>query len=465
MAATLDRDLLRDVSGYIAERMGLDFPEARWPALARGLAESSEELGFADPADCARSLMKQKLSVREIETLASHLTIGETYFFREPASFDVLEREILPRLVAKRADGDRTLRLWSAGCCTGEEAYSLAISCARALPDLERWNVSILATDINPKFLAKAEAAVYTPWSFRGVPDWLRSKYFVPAPGGKLAVIPAIRSLVRFGYLNLAEDVYPSLPNHTNGMDVIFCRNVLMYFTPGHRHRVVAAMHRCLVDDGYFLVNPAEAGSWLVPTFSMESAGSVSLYRKTLRRNDGQSERNFVPFIPEPVPFVPEPVTSLPEPEPVAVAARAETPPAVVPVSTDPVEPPLLRARLLADRGRLAEALEACSEAIAAARTDPAAYFLYATICDELDRSGEAIGALGKVLYLDPDFILAHHALGGIYKRLGRARESQRHLAVALELLSAKGRDEIVPESDGMTCGRLAETVRAMAGA
>lgn len=454
MGATLDRAVLQEVSGYIAERMGLDFPEARWPDLARGVAESSKELGFDDPAECARSLTKEKLSVREIETLASHLTVGETYFFRDPASFDLLEREILPKLVAKRLHSDRTLRLWSAGCCSGEEAYSLAIACARALPDLARWNVSILATDINPKFLAKAEAAVYSRWSFRGAPDWLRSNFFVPSADGKLTVIPAIRSLVRFEYLNLAEDVYPSLPNQTNGMDVIFCRNVLMYFTSEHRHRVVAALHRCLVDGGCLLVNPAEAGSWLVPLFSMETTDGVTLYRKTSEPSLVEPEPLFVPLVlglevPCTVPLVPV----VPEPLPPDVPERVPS-----------IELPLSRARTLANQGRLEEALDACREAIAAERTEAAGYFLYATICDELGRAEDAIGALGKVLYLDQDFILAHYALGGLYKRLGRTRECQRHLGIALALLSAKGRDEVVPESDGMTCGRLAEAVRVMAG-
>ena len=91
-----------------------------------------------------------------------------------------------------------------------------------------------------------------------------------------------------------------------------------------------------------------------------------------------------------------------------------------------------------------------------------AARFLYAMVCDELGRSEEAISALGKVLYLDQDFVLAHHALGGLYRRLGRKEESRRHLALALRLLSASGGDEIVPESDGMSRGRLAESVRAM---
>lgn len=449
MIAALDRTLLGEVSGFIAERMGLHFPEERWPDLARGLKAAGQELGFEYPHACERWLMTRELTTRQLETLASHLTVGETYFFRDPASFEALEREILPPLVAKRSDAGRTLRLWSAGCCTGEEAYSLAITCARALPDLRAWNVSILATDINPKFLAKAEAGIYSDWSFRGSPGWLRERFFSPAPDKKLAIDPTVKKLVHFDYLNLAEDVYPSLPNHTNAMDVIFCRNVLMYFTPDHQRRVVAALHRCLVDGGYLLVNPAEASTSLFPMFAVENLGGAILYRKTSPPTRVESWPGLVSPAPAP---------------PLPAAPVAPAPP-VAPTPASPREDLLVLARTCANQGRLEAALASCQDAIAAERTNPAGHFLYATICHELGRLEDAIVALGRVLYLDQDFILAHHALGGLYKQLGKPKESRRHLAVALELLAARSRDEIVPESDGMTCGRLGEAVRAMTGA
>jgi chemotaxis protein methyltransferase CheR len=440
MSAALDRGLLGEVSCFIAERMGLHFPDERWPDLARGLETAGRELGFEYSGAGVRWLMTRELTTRQVETLASHLTVGETYFFRDAASFAALEREILPPLAARRSQAGRTVRLWSAGCCTGEEAYSLAITCTRALPDVRTWNVSILATDINPKFLAKAEAGVYSEWSFRGAPGWLRKRFFSPAPDKKFAVDPAIKNLVHFGYLNLAKDAYPSLHDHTNAMDVIFCRNVLMYFTRDHQRRVVAALHGCLVDGGYLLVNPAETSTALFPMFALENIGGVLLYRKTSQ-----------PARVSPPPAAPVPVAPAPPAAP------------ITPIHAPPREDPLVVARTCANQGRLDEALTACQEAIAAERTNLAAHFLFATICHELGRLEETIAALGKVLYLDQDFILAHHALGGLYKRIGRQKESRRHLAVVLELLAARNRDEIVPESDGMTCGRLAESVRAMA--
>jgi len=464
MTAALDTTRLGEVSGFIAERMGLHFPEERWPDLARRLKAAGKELGFENPDACERWLTIGELTTRQIETLASHLTVGETCFFRDPASYEALEREILPPLIARRAAAGRTLRLWAAGCCTGEEAYSLAITCVRALPDLRTWNVSILATDINPKFLAKAEEGVYSEWSFRGAPSWVRDRFFSPAPDKKFSIDPAIKRMVHFEYLNLAEDAYPSFANHTNAMDVIFCRNVLMYFTPDHQRRVVEALHRCLVDDGCLLVNPAELSTALFPMFAVEHVGGVILYRKTSQQTRAGSWprlvwRDLDDAVPEPEFIVdPAPAVQVTPSVPIAPA------PAITPISEPHVEAPLVRARICANEGRLEEALALCNDAITAERTNAAAHFLYAMICDELGRLEDAVMALGKVLYLDQDFILAHHALGGLHQRLGKPKESRRQFAIALKLLSARSRDEIVPESDGMTCGRLVESVRAMTG-
>jgi chemotaxis protein methyltransferase CheR len=458
-ASGFDSALMGGISGFIAEEMGLHFPAKRWPDLARGLKAAGHDLGFEDFDAFARSLMTRRLTVRQVETLAGHLTVGETYFFRDPASFEVLGREILPPLVTGLAETSRSIRLWSAGCCTGEEAFSLAITCQRAVPDLRQWNVSILATDINPKFLRKAAAGVYSHWSFRGVPGWVRERHFEPAGARSFLVDPALRELVHFAHLNLVTDAYPSLHNQTNAMDVIFCRNVLMYFTPRQQQRVVAALHRCLVDGGYLVVSPVEAGPDLLAMFAMEDHGGILLYRKT-----SQAAR------PLPASPVVEPafLGGQAEPAPAAALAPAPSPPVEAQVAQP--EPgrarsPLLLARIYADQGRLDEALTWCQRAIAAERTEPSAHFLCATIYQELGRLQEAIAAFGKVLFLDQDFVLAHHALGGLYKRLGKQTESRRHLAVALKLLSARSKDEVLPESDGMTCGRLVESVRAMTGA
>ncbi len=480
----VDKVLMTQVSEVIAERMGLHFLEDRWPELAQNLKNASRDLGFNDPDGCIRLLASRMPTDHQIAILANHLTIGETYFFRDPATFELLEREILPLLVAKRTGNNQILRLWSAGCCTGEEPYSLAISCLRTIPEIDHWNVSILATDINPKFLERAERGVYSEWSFRNAPDWLRERFFSPAPERKFAIQSPVRRFVRFDYLNLATDLYPSLHNQTNAMDIIFCRNVLMYFTPKQQKTVVTAFYQCLVEGGLMVVNPAEANAELFSMFAMEHHESgVLLFRKTSSTPRVSPWPSFV------VPSAPRLPAEARAPVPVAVLPQTESLPPItfetasllfekghytaaetqltrlLQEEKDSARIPLLLARINANQGKLDEALRWCDRAIAAERTNPTTYFLSATIHSEAGHLEEAITTLGKVLYLDQDFILAHHALGTLYKKIGKPRESRCHLTIALTLLSQHEKEEVVPESGGIHCDQLIESIRVSMGA
>src|SRR3990170_1598225 len=213
--------------------------------------------------------------------LASHLTVGETYFFRDHALFEALEKQILPSLIAaRRAQGLLQLRLWSAGCATGEEPYSLAILLDRLLPDRSRWALTILATDINLEALHVAQRGVYRQWSFRNTPEWVRTRYFHHRDGETFEAAPDIRQTVVFAPLNLNDGSYPSVVTNTVAMDLIFCRNVLMYFTPQAQRASVARLQGALVTGGWLVVSPAEASAALLrPLVPVQCSGAI-LYHK-----------------------------------------------------------------------------------------------------------------------------------------------------------------------------------------
>ena len=234
------------------------FPPERRADLQRALAAAAAEFGFADSASCAAEwLLSAPLTRPQLHTLASHLTIGETYFFREPHTFDALAGHILPALIRRRRGRDQRLRLWSAACSfSGEEPYSLAILVRRLLPDWQDWHVKILATDINERFLRKAAAGVYGEWSFRQSPAGFKEQYFTPTADGRFAVAPQFRQCVSFAQLNLAGDSFPSLATDTNAMDVILCRNVLIYFTPAHAHKLVENLRHALMEEAWLAVSP-----------------------------------------------------------------------------------------------------------------------------------------------------------------------------------------------------------------
>ena len=456
MRPALSDSLMLRLSEFLAAQVGLHFPQQRWGDLARGIAAAARDLGMPDAESCARWLPGAPLTRKEIEILASHLTVGETYFFRDRKTFEILEERVLPELLRGRA-AERRLRIWSAGCCTGEEPYSIAMLLDRLIPDRGDWNATLLATDINPRFLRKAAEGVYGEWSCRAAPAWIR-RHFERSSGGRSALQPRLRKQVTFSYLNLADDAYPSLATNTNAMDVILCRNVLMYFTAERAEKVVGKFHRSLVDGGWLIVSPTEISHTLFASFAAVEFPGLVLYRKLAdaRPQVLASERR-VPFffpLPDEAPQRSAEVSTIHEEPP------TQAPPSESESSAASDSATLCRAaRDCANQGRLAEALEWCEKAIAAEKLDPARHYLLATIRQERGEAEAAAEALKRALYLDPDFALAHFALGNLRLSQGRRREAERHFDNTLALLCARPHEEVLPESDGLTAGRLAEII------
>ena len=464
MRPTLSSPLLSRLSEFVATQTGLHFPPERWADLERGIAAAAPDFNFSDRESCARWLLSAPLTRHMNEVLASHLSVGETYFFREKQSLEILGEQVLVQLLQSRRQNERRLRIWSAGCSTGEEAYTIAILLDRLIPDLKEWNITILATDFNPKFLRKAAQGVYGEWSFRDAPGWLRERYFSKRSDGRFEIHPRIRKMVTFSYLNFVDDVYPSLSNNTGAMDVILCRNVLMYFTEQRAKQVAGNFYRALVDGGWLIVSPTEASHSLLSPFTpVEFPGTV-LYRKMA----GAGSQPLVGGHPVPLLFeeaeVAPPMPLLVPTEPVVVAAdihAAQADQLPVP-QLDEREAPSLLARSCANQGRLGEALEWCEKAIAADKLNPAHHYLLATILQEQGRHDTAIQSLVRALYLDPDFVLAHFSLGNLHQSHRRYREAQRYFGNVLVLLRKLPADETLPEADGLTAGRLAEIVTAL---
>jgi len=192
MTGRISDQLLARCDEVITARFGLHFPKKRRSDLERGLVRSASDLGFDDPDAFISLLLTAQLTKEQSDALVSHLTIGETYFFREKNCFDALRMHILPLLLDSGRGGEKRLRIWCAGCSTGEEPYSVAILLHRMIPDLAKWNVTILATDINPVSLRKGIQGVYSDWSFRETPRWLKDNYFTANAKGRYAISEAI---------------------------------------------------------------------------------------------------------------------------------------------------------------------------------------------------------------------------------------------------------------------------------
>ncbi|OGR07380.1 MAG: hypothetical protein A2511_07800 [Deltaproteobacteria bacterium RIFOXYD12_FULL_50_9] len=451
--------LLARLSSHVASHMGLHFPLTKWPALEKAFNSAAGELGFDNPEECANWFITTPITQELVESMAGYLTIGETYFLRENRSFEIFTAEIIPEIIRKRCGDKQRLRIWSAGCATGEEPYSMAILLDKMNNALKEWNIFILATDINPKALRKATDGIYTEWSFRNTPSWLKENYFRKSADGRLQLISQIKKMVDFSYLNLVEDFYPSLPSGTNAMDVIFCRNVLMYFTPEFARKVVECFYRSLVDEGWLIVSPCEASQVLFSQFKAVSFQDAVLYRKegNGERGKGTKAESGNRRIGERGKSRIGETVKLRNGE----TEQKEAVSPIPPFSDSPLQSVPL-CRTLANQGKLAEALMLLEQVIAADKLNPGLHYLQAMILQEQGADSEAKAALKRVLYLDQKFVLAHVALATLALRQGIRKDFQRYLENAFSLLGGYQADEILPESEGMTAGRLMKIIGAM---
>ncbi|MBR9974185.1 MAG: hypothetical protein KFF77_01265 [Bacteroidetes bacterium] len=257
--------------------LGLRYQPHQWSDLLRLLRPAARELGYGDLNSFLVWLLHGNVGEDAIDVLAKHLTIGESYFFREIVVFSILREKILPELIErKKARGDRHIRVWSAGCSTGEEVYSIAILLDSVMASLPDWKFSVLGTDVNPVAVQRARQGQYRDWSFRDVPLDLHAAYFERTDDGKHEVIAPIREKTEFRMLNLvsAPALYPA------GFDLVLCRNVMMYFTREKVKAVVQGFRRSLQEHGWLIPSLTETTLINNPGFEGVRFGDATLYRK-----------------------------------------------------------------------------------------------------------------------------------------------------------------------------------------
>lgn len=461
---------LRLLGKIVEEKLGLVYSDKRradiWRSLTRTASARSES-----PLGVLLGLAGAPPEEELPADFVADLTVGETFFFRERKALRMFSETALPEIAAGKGNGP--LRFWSAGCSTGEEPYTLSMLLLNALPGMDPEQVSVLGTDINPFALEKARKGIFRRWSFRGMaPEEIRL-FFNDLGDGSFSVRERYRRTTAFSLLNLAERPW-RLWRDGGPPDAVFCRNVLIYFSPKKREEVLAGFHSLLPEGGWLAVAACETAPLQASGFSPVSSGGVTLYRK----NGGTASMFF------PGPFRFSDVSSTGEAEERLLsfedffsggAAVSEEELALFTGNTGgeedrgPEEPPaedvrdrLEKARSLADRGLREDALEELGRIIGRDRTDPLPLYLLALIHQELGNEKEAAAALRNTLFLAPGFVMAHYTLGSAALRKGAAKEADRHFRNAGEILLRLPGDSPVPESGGLTAARLLETVRGL---
>ncbi len=525
---TVKNTSLERISRRIQALFGLHFAESRHHDLARILINTAAELHLSNQIeDIASWVHQDTLPENELSVLIKHLTVTETYFFREKPALALFRQRIIPAIIARRnKEGiHNPVRIWSAGCSSGEEPYTIAMLLRESIPDIDSLNISILATDINDGALKKATAGTYTPWSFRETTEDIKKKYFKPE--GKLFEIDdSIKRMVSFSKLNLATGAIPAADNDAPPFDVIFCRNVLMYMSPETIINIAGKFHNALISGGWLITSQVELNDVYFAPFQRVLFGDGIFYHKA------SSEE--IQTLPTKVSLLPSPSsgntvlnkqilhTKLRSSHmPAGNSIKSKTPAAKPTVSKtlkddrkDNASPNntipsrsddaskistfyqtveklfdaaqynecasacheyiakngpnkdylLLLSRSYANMGQLEDAGVWMRKLLEKESTDAQNYYFYGSILIEQGLWDEAGRNLTKALYLQPDHPAAQLSISQVFKRQGKYPQAQRQLNNLIRDIEKYDDDTMIPLLEGITAGRLREMASMLEG-
>ena len=475
---------------------GMDLSDSRGGRLRDAVAKVFRKSSHFT----AESLENTETHARFVEHLAAELTVGESFFLRNENQMQLLRQKILPSILQDNQQRQE-IRIWSAGCAGGEEPYSMAILLQELLGADGSWNVSILGTDLNPVFLERARAARYRPWSFRQTKIYEDSRFFTPVSGGYQVCEP-LRRQVRFGYLNLMKDVYPSGLNGTLGQDLILFRNVAIYLKPEVTRQILKRLYQALRPGGWLLLGEIEVA--LVPDlgFEVHRFPQATFHRKPWETNSVSASSGEIPVNPaadvdlrnprtspmkEPsnwkLPVVPPLPEWVPLPavqrggraEPRVPELQAQKPTFVAPASwqtqirqaTDPVQRAAFRLRLAQSFLELARTQEAREELEQSLRENPLsieAHLLLAGLFEDLGQLSQAERSYRHALYLNRDCALTHFHLGLVLQQQDDPLASWKCMQTALQLIDNHDSQALVEHGDGVCYGRLREMIMMVTG-
>ncbi len=415
------RERTEAIAAHLAKITGLAFSPEQLSGLEDFLRKRFAILHISDPAVYIARLEDPAEFLEAVD----RLTVKETFFYRHEAQFDAFMEHLLPVFLAGAAGEKRPVRLWCAGCCTGEEPYTLAILAAEA-GCLDR--IEILATDIHKGYLEAAMAGVYSGRSVEKLSPDILEKYF-SKKGESFRLREDIRRKVDFKYLNLGGTFFPSFLNGTAGLDAVFCRNVLIYFEKARVREIIIRFTECLRDGGVLALGHSEMLPQDWP-LAVQAAGEAFFYRPKKEEPAGA-------LLPPVEPAKPQKRIISPAPPP------AEAPGAL-----------LLEAERLADAGRAAEAAVLCRRLIKENYALEKAHYLLGLL--ELARPEKALEHFKKTVYLNSGHLQARLHLAQCEEKLGRAGDAAREYRNLGRLAAARPPGELLDAVEGITCGMLA---------
>ncbi len=451
---------------YIHQHSGIYLEESKSDSLRISLITRATRFGFAALDDYFKLLSTDESEFNELMNL---VTINETSFFRFPAQFEALRQFIVPEIVEAKPETQRSFRVWSAGCSTGEEPYSASMTLLDSGLEGLGYKLEVFGTDVSTNALERAKAGVYPSRALLNIPHSVATRFFEPTPEGH-RVADRARRLVDFQFHNLIKEPYPL--GLMGNWDVIFCRNVTIYFKLESTRRVVDNFFNSLNPGGYLFIGHSETLTSISDRFEPVEVGGVFLYRKPQQRHTsfarvveqrrGESRRPLAKQTDAAVRVGRrDRVRSAPPgaivDERTGVAEKADIPGLIVSarkaseegrskdvlkivedvLAVDPsnAEVYLLAAYSHADSGDLQTALEECKRSIVLDPLSAAAHYVLGIIYQRQSEPERALQEFRRTIYLDADFVLAHFNMANIHRAKGVKLEACRSYENALRSL------------------------------
>jgi chemotaxis protein methyltransferase CheR len=510
----LNLSLKQNFIELIAQHTGIKIRPSDQSTLDEKIFSRIKALKLNSPQDYYNLLSAStKKSLQEWENLAILLTNLESYFFRDKGQFTLLRNQLIPEIITRKQQ-QKTIKICSAGCSTGQEPYSIGILLHQLIPDIEQWNIAIFGLDINNDALNKARKGVYNSWSFRSVDPEIKTKYFTMVKE-EYHLADYIKKMVRFKHCNLVNDSLNQIDVELNSLDLIICRNVFIYFKIQAVNEVVRKFYDLLNPCGFFLSGHAEVAGDAINKFQIKTFPESLVYQRPendltfipsvkpqfllntnvpIKSNDNYlleppkvAVNNLIPevkpialnppLIPTYTPINPvinSPVLpQKPEPLPQKISEKQvleeadklfkqksyqlalEKVQELLKVQPNNLQANQLIAQIYANQGQYEQASNYCMQALKINSFAVIPHYILSHIADENGDIQEAKRLLKKIIYLDPNFIPAYFELSYIYQQESDLDRLEKTKEVALNLLKKLPQDSTISELGNQSVKQL----------
>lgn len=468
---------------FLNNAYGLHLHEHQQDKFKKAVYDTCQKFCISSAAALLEKIQQEPFCDERI-LLIQQITVDESYFFRDDEQQKFLKTEFLPKLIAqKRQAQDKHLRIWSAGCSTGQEIYSIAILLYQLLPDFSEWTLHLLGSDISHQSLEQAIAGKYNRWSIRTDENFINhSGYFTPSDERYYQLKDFIKNKVKFFYLNLAEDTFPSLMNQTCYLDLILCRNVFIYFTPEVIEKACHQFAQALRPEGVLMLSVTDPVNFSCLELNKEKWGEVFYFKRKneflveeTQDDSYYSETSLSSFDNiDSASIVSQPVKDEPQSDDLEEIKKKVIPLlrkslwsqviescnlALVNYSKD-ADLHQFKAKSLVNLGQFNEAKLACEKSIVCDDLDPHTYLLYGLILLQLELYDEAEKAFRQTVFLNHDFMEAHYQLGQVLLYKGQKKQGVKAIKNALKLAEEGDKNQPVHNVITLTYASFSEIIK-----